>query len=171
MVRSKKTEFMRIPRRGHKEVRFEERVIILRDQDYLHNGHTKLTGGFSFADHVANVNRRIFFWPGTDDGPIVNGVNHFKRYKKEHPAIIRVALRSLLQANPLATPYFCKFNSGSPRTVNGRKSPRGPDTFLPSDAFDASPSKAVEVTFCTQIIIPRDTEVGHRPTGPWKQLL
>jgi len=162
-------DLMRTPRRGPKPITFRGRDIKLRDQDKLHRGPTGLHRGFSFADLVATINRRVFFWAGTAVSPVPSGIRHFERYESERPLILRVSFKSLLALNPSANPLFCPYNSGSPRCSNGRKSPRGPDTFLSARAFIGTPGRVVEVTFNTEISLPRDTECGPRPQGPWKR--
>lgn len=37
---------------------------VLRDQDLLHEKCIELSDGFSFADLLGDLNRRVFFWPG-----------------------------------------------------------------------------------------------------------
>jgi len=162
---------MRTPRRGPKTVTFEGRKILLRDQDYLHRGNMALPRGFSFADLVEAINRRIFFWAGTSAGPVPSGLRHFQRYHEERPVILRLPFESLVGSNRSIHPLFCPYNSGSPRCTNGSKSPRGPDTFLPADAFNRAPCQVVEVTFNTQILLPPSTEIGMHPEGPWKKFL
>lgn len=171
MERAGRLELLRAPRRGPETITVNGRPIIVRDQNPLHKGNIKLPRGFSFEDFVETLNRRICFWPGGIAGPIAYGVRHFQHYKHEHPAILRVAFESLLHANPAAIPLFCRYNSGSPRCSYGKKSPRGPNTFVDARRFIETPSKVVEVTFDTKIVLPRDTEFAARPTGPWNRLL
>ena len=163
-------DLMRTPRRGPKPLTFRGREIKLRDQDKLHRGPTGLQRGFSFADLVAAINGRVFFWPGTVAGPVPSGIRHFERYEGERPVILRVGFTSLVTLNPSVNPLFCRYNSGSPRCSNARKSPRGPDTFLSARAFTGTPSAVVEVTFGAEISLPPDTEYGPRPEGPWNRL-
>ena len=152
---------------------FEGRAIIIRDQDKLHEGNTGLARGYTFADFVGALNKQIFFWPGVAAGPIDSGMRHFERYEDERPLILRIDFESLHDVNPRAVPLFCRYNSGSPRCTppHGRKSPRGPNTFLSAADFKETPSKVVEVTFSAEIILPPKTEFGTHPCGPWKRLL
>jgi hypothetical protein len=131
----------------------------------------RLPKGYRFEDFIEYLNRRVFFWPGDDAGPIAYGVRHFGRYSREDPIVLRMDFQSLLYANPAANPLFCRYNSGSPRCSNGKKIPRGPNTFVSAHNFIEVPSKVVEVTFETQIVLPPNTEYGTRPAGPWRLLL
>ena len=171
MERAKQTDLIRTLRRGSRQVSFERRTIVIRDQDRLHRGNTGIPNGYTFEDLIEALNRRIFFWPGTTAGPISYGLRHFERYEEEHPVILRIEFQSLLDANPLASPFFCRYNSGSPRCFDGKKSPRGPNTFLSAADFDEAPGKVVEVTFDTEIILPPTTQFGVHPSGQWKRLL
>jgi uncharacterized protein DUF7002 len=163
-------DLMRQKRIGHVPIDVNGRPIVLRDQVPLHRGNMKLPEGFTFEDFVESLNSRIFFWPGRASGPISYGTRHFERYRSEHPVILRARVRSLLASNPGLEPHFCQYNSGSPRCSYGEKSPRGRNTFLSHSKFPGSPSKVVEVTFTTEIILPRDAEYGLHPGGPWQQV-
>jgi hypothetical protein len=146
-------------------------VIVIRDQAPLYRGNASLPRGFSFEDLIETLNRRIFLWPGNGDRPISYGVRHFNHYQKEQPVMLRFDFESLLRTNPSANPLFCRYNSGSPRCSNGRKSPRGRNTFLSAADFDGTPSHVVEVTFDSEIVLPQDTEFARRLRGPWRPLL
>lgn len=173
MERSGNVGLMRTPRRGLKSVSFEGRVIIIRDQDRLHEGNTGLARGYAFPDLIRALNRQIFFWPGTAAGPIGSGMRHFERYADERPFILRVEFESLHSLNSRIPPLFCRYNSGSPRCTppHGRKSPRGPNTFVSAANFNETPGKVVEVTFSAEINLPPDTQFSTHPRGPWKRLL
>ena len=166
------SDLMRTARRGPKPITFRGREITLRDQDKLRSGPTGLPREFSFADLVEIINSRVFFWAGSVAGPVPSGVRHFERYegKGERPVILRLGFTSLLAFNRSANPFFCRYNSGSPRCSNARKSPRGPDTFVSARDFAGTPSAVIEVTFDTEISLPPDTDCGPRPDGPWKRL-
>jgi hypothetical protein len=43
---------------------------VLRDQDLLHEECIQLQAGFSFADWVKELNRRVLFWSGWPDRPV-----------------------------------------------------------------------------------------------------
>lgn len=132
-------------------------VASLRDQRPLSEGNVALEDGWTFEDLIEALNRRVFFWPGTDTRPIPHGVRHFRRYLSEEPIVIRVRTAALFELNP--APEFCRYNSGSPRCTGGRKSPRGPDTFASATAIDASVGEVVEVTFEGPVLLPGDFEV------------
>lgn len=148
------------------------RKAVLRDQAPLHAGHIDFAEGWDMACLVSSLNRRVFFWPGIDEGPNDYGQRHFRRYADENPAILRVRLRDLLTANKDRTPLFCRYNSGSPRTTQAKKSPRGPDTFLPCDKFPLSLNRVVEVTFEEAIDLPiQAMEVRRYQNAAWHPLI
>lgn len=125
----------------------------IRDQLPLYEGNTALLGGWTFADFVQDLNERVFFWPGTEDGPSGYGRRHFARYApREDVRVLRLDTAALLSANPGLLPQFCRYNSGSPRCnpkskEAGKRSPRGPGTFLLGERFDGAVGSVVEVTF------------------------
>jgi len=170
MRRAGCNELLRKRRQNHEPIEINGSRVLLRDQKPLLRGHMELTGGFIFDDFVEALNAKVFFWPGTDKGPILSGENYFAHYASERPAMLRCRFQSLRSTNPPAIPLFCPYNSGAPRTVNGRKSPRGPDTFLPAGDFPRTPSGVVEVTFVGEVVLPPDTELRQGRKGPWQSL-
>jgi len=163
-------DLLRTPRRSSIAVVVEGRTIVLRDQKPLHKGNIRLPNGFRFEDFVESLNRRIFFWPGSDKKPISYGIRHFEHYKTENPAILRIGLKALLELNPTAVPRFCRYNSGSPRCSHGVKSPRSPQTFVIESAFSETVSSVVEVTFESELDLPPSTQRSSNPGGPWRPL-
>ena len=163
MKRAGCSDLLRTRRQDHESIEVNGSTISLRDQKPLLSGNMELTGEFTFEDFVEALNARVFFWPGTDSGPIRQGENHFARYQCERPALLRCGFQSLVSANPSVEPLFCPYNSGAPRTVNRKKSPRGPNTFLKACDFQRTSCKVVEVTFIGGIVLPPDTEIGKGP--------
>jgi len=163
-------DLLRVRRRAHERVTIGKTVIMVRDQAPLHRGAIGFEDGHTFDEFVESLNRRVFFWPGTDEGPITYGIRHFERYENENPVLLRVSFQSLLTANPSVEPYYCGYNSGSPRCSYGNRSPRGGRTFLRADEFAGTPSKVVEVTFKNPLILPPDVQRARHPLGPWRAL-
>lgn len=155
-------------RRAHVHVEVDGVRIQLRDQAPLHPGNMALDGGWTFEDFVEHLNERVFFWPGTSSGPISYGVRHYERYRGEAPAILRVATADLIEENGHSPPLFCRYNSGSPRCSNGRKSPRTARTFMGAGDADFGIGGIVEVTFVGEVRLPPRVEVGGAPGGPWQ---
>jgi hypothetical protein len=162
---------LRQPRSKHVRLPMSRGAVWLRDQRRLKEGQMSLEGGWQFGDFVERLNSLVFFWPGKQDGPLRAGQQHFKYYQGEHPEILRVGTEVLLRDNPGLTPLFCRYNSGFPR-CNPRtgKSPRGPDTFVPSNQFTGSCSDVVELTFPGGVRLPNCTERASTPQGPWRRL-
>lgn len=139
----------------------------IRDQSPLHAGNTMLTDGWTFENLVESLNERVYFWPGTALTPSKYGVRHHGRYTDEDPVIIRVQTERIIELNSDNKPEFCKFNSGSPRCSGGRKSPRGPQTFVRAENAPFSMGRVVEVTFLKSVRLPPAFETSDQPTGPW----
>ena len=132
--------------------------LVARDQDPLREGNCALPEGFEFEDLIGLLNEHVFFWPGTAEGPIAAGRNHFGRYVEEHGAqVLRLPTTSALTANP--RPLFCRYNSGAPR-CNPRigRSPRGWETFVTADQFYGRPSDVVECVYRGAVTLPKDAE-------------
>lgn len=145
-------------------------LVHVRDQAPLYEGNVRFENGWSFADLLHSLNERVFFWPGSGNGPISYGFRHFLRYLSERPAVLRMRFDDLVAGNPTRPPQFCRFNSGSPRCSGGRGSLRGPSTFLEAHNANFSPSSVVEVTFLDKVSLPGLVEYAPSPAGPWKAL-
>jgi hypothetical protein len=172
LIESARAGLLRVRRRGHAPIQIGDAKALLRDQDPLHEGNIRFEGGWKMADLVEELNRHVFFWPGTDEKPNDYGTRHYKRYSRsEKPVIVRVPTASLINANPDLKPHFCQFNSGSPRCVGGRRSPRGPDTFLPAERFPGTASDVAELTFRGAVRLPAQTEYASTPYGPWTRFI
>jgi hypothetical protein len=153
-------------------LREKTKSVRLQSQSRLHFGNIAFQGGWNLEDLVMRLNGLVYFWPGTLAGPNHYGRNHFASSSWGiRPAAIRICTKDLLESNPGATPLFCRFNSGSPRCVQGRKSPRGPETFLPAKQFEGSPGTVAEITFPGNVRLPDGAEVGNSPHGPWQPLV
>jgi hypothetical protein len=155
------------------ERRIKERIIIrgkhaatLRDQLPLQEGYVTFDGGWRLTDLIAALNERVHFWPGTEEAPHAAGRALFQAYSDQR--VLRISFWDLLLANPHSTPYFCKYNSGGPRTVRGQRSPRGPDTFLVEQQWTYTCSDVKEVSFLGSVRLSENTKVLQM-TG-WKSL-
>jgi len=172
MAQSGTRNWMRTRRRGSKELVIDGARVWLRDQDPLHAGNVHLRGGWVFEDYLEELNSRVFFWPGGDDGPIRAGRNHFDRYEDERPVVLRVSTAALFKANRSAEPHFARYNTGAPRCNRGNPSPRGPNTFVSADRFDGTPSKVIELTYRERVILPEHSLAWAKGTalGAWRRL-
>ena len=139
-----------------KTVSSSSQSFILRDQNPLHDGNISYEAGWDFERFINELNRHVFFWPGSPTEPIQMGRNHFQRYAQENPVILRFISDDLFDKNP--DPKFCKYNSGAPRCTNGLGSPRGINTFQPASTSQLSPGQVKEVVFEDEVILPQIAE-------------
>ena len=163
--RSGRAEILGGRRLGRTEVRITEGSVVLRDQAPLYTNHVAFEGGWSAEDLLRALNERVFFWPGGEAGPIDYGCRHAAKYA-DTDVVIRLPFRDVAAQGPT----FCRYNSGSPRTVDGRKSPRGPDTFLPVEYCDYPPGKVVEVTYVDELRLPESTQWAGGLGERWRLL-
>jgi hypothetical protein len=171
ITRAKRGELLRQRRPKHTPINVAGREVWLRDQAPLHAANVDFAEGWNLGDLVEALNRLVFFWAGTASGPSDYGQRHFDRYRTEEPVLLRVPTAALFAANQSGQPLFCRYNSGSPRYSGGRASPRGPETFVPPNAFLGSPARVVELAFTERAKLPPSTEYGFAPAGPWQVLL
>jgi hypothetical protein len=155
---------------GHCRIAVGDQLTMLRDQDPLHAGAIGFEPGWDLGRFVAHINQYVFSWPGSATGPVEAGRNHFERYASEEPIILRVGFYQLLMANRDAVPLFCRFNSGAPRVVGGRPSPRGASTYQRAEDFLGTPSGVIEVVFKGRVMLPSSTQIGSLNGGTWETL-
>jgi hypothetical protein len=168
--RGRYNALLMVRRDSHRTIEFDSHRVLIRDQKSLHEGAIAFETGWNLSRFVQHVNEHVFFWPGSLAGPIKAGLNHYQKYAEEGLAIIRVQWWSLLRVNPQTEPLFSKFNSGAPRVVNGKHSPRGSSTYRDRHTFDGRVSDVVEVVFLNRIVLPCDTQVSPSYSGPWENL-
>lgn len=142
------------------------RTVVIRNQTPFSAGSVHLEGGWTVERLLAEINRRVFFWPGDGAGPISYGRNHFAAYAGEAVVILVVPTATL----DLSAAEFTDCNSGSPRCNSqsphpGRKALRGPRTFLPADAFEGTPGDVVEVVFPGGVDLPWEAVRVMEPTA------
>lgn len=142
-------------------------IIMVRDQRPLYKGNINFEDGWKFQDLIRHLNQHIFFWPGTTEKVINYGIRHFERYEQEAPVILRVSTSEIIGANPGSPLLFCPYNSGSPRCVGGKRSPRGANTFQPCHTAPYTPGKVVEVVVQGVATLPQ-FEVGKFRSGKWE---
>src|SRR5687768_1932088 len=77
-------------RASHERLTLPGGDVWLRDQEPLREGNIAFAPGWNFARFVALLDEHVFFWPGTEQGPIDYGGRHYERYKHESPLLLRV---------------------------------------------------------------------------------
>lgn len=165
MAKAGSPGMLREKRVDHVPLKVDGKTVLLRDQRPLFQGNIEFQDGWAFEDLLQELNRRVYFWPGTEKGPSAYGLRHFERYSKTECAwLIRIPTADLFSINEAVVPEFCQYNSGAPRCSGGKKSPRGASTFLPADRFAGTPSDVVEVTFTSAVRLPYGSGFGGGPT-------
>lgn len=142
--------------------------VEIRDQRPLHEGHIRFEPNFGFADLLAELNSRVFFWPGTANGP-VDRAAHFRRYADDgNPVVLRCSLRELLILDGEKDLYVATCNSGAPRSnpLTG-PSVRGPSTYRLLAEADCAVGAVKELSFRTSVALPDSTEWAPSVKGPW----
>src|SRR5687768_12656928 len=79
---------VRTKRRAMTAVVLDGRRVLLRDQSPLHEGNIDFAPGGTFADVLADLNRRVFFWPGEEDGTKDYGRRYIQRQLHQRPVVL-----------------------------------------------------------------------------------
>lgn len=161
-------ELLGVRRPEHIVLEIEGTAVVIRDQYPLHEGNMRLDPGWSLARLIEHINSHVFFWPGTDRGPISYGLRHYERYSVERPKIIRVPTSDLFTQPNRGIARVCRFNSGAPRWSRGVAAPRGASTFVPLAEAEFRPGEVVEIVFFGDVRLPQSAELGPSPKGPWR---
>lgn len=145
--------------------------VVVRDNRPLAAGAIAFEPGWTLARYIQEqLDARVFFWPGTADGPSSRGKAHFDRYKESGVAVLRVALGRLLQCNSIPTFEVTRFNTGSARMQRGEPVVRGPSCFHPLARAPFRASEVAELTFRGEVRLPSETEYAFALNGPWNRL-
>ena len=146
-------------------------TIWLQTQSPLHAANIAFEGGWQMSDLLACLNSQVFFWPGSEQGPIDYGVRHFSGNRWPTNAVaLRAKTSDLLASTKSESVLFCHYNSGSPRYAHGKASPRGPNMFLPVKDFCGTLSDVVEVSVKDRVSLPASTESSESLDGTWRKL-
>jgi hypothetical protein len=136
-------------------------TIVLKDQALLIEEQVSLFRDWSFADFVEYMNDHVFFWPGTDRGPVKSGVELPYHESGTASVTLRIPFDDVLAANPTALPLFCSVNSGAQREQGSRRVSRGPRLFRSALAFSRRPSDVVEVAFRSAVTLSASMTVSR----------
>ena len=141
----------------------------LQTQAPLKKGNVHFMEGWTMETLVSTLNEHVFFWPGKIAGPMPYGQRHVDaNLWPSSPLAIRIPTADMFSLNESA--LFCRFNSGSPRCNAGRKSPRGPDTFVTPFVFQGTSRDAVEVVFKGSALLPDSAECSTDRMSTWERL-
>jgi hypothetical protein len=143
-------------------LKIEGHVVWLQTQRPLYEKNICFEGGWVMADLLSHLNSLVFFWPGTDRGPIPPYGDRYRIGNKWHSnaVALRIPSREMFESLNRDSVLFCRHNSGSPRWSNGQASPRGPHTFLSASDFPGTLSDVVEVVVKDYVKLPSGTEVS-----------
>lgn len=128
-------------------------AVVVSHQRPLKKGAIRWdAAGWDFPRYVEHLNRRVFFWPGRDTGPVARGRAHLLglRAAGYSPVVMRVPMAELLELNADRGPWVSRCNSGATR---GR-AVRGDGTFRRPGECDFGAVAAAEVTFLSHAVLP-----------------
>ncbi len=162
-----RNELIRKPRCEDKDDlthRVNGETVIVRDQAPLcHHKKVQWThDGWTLKDYVKYLNGFVFFFPGTEKGPVKRSEGFVKIYKQQQALCIPT--EDLFMANQGTPPQFSCCNSGAP-SLRLNCPRRGPDIFVCGKKFEDKgkgkgiPSKVVEVAFRCRVDLPDPLEV------------
>lgn len=166
-----KLEWLRRRREDMLPFKVEDDHVVLTDQRPLTSGNVDFQGGWTIDDLVESVNRRVFFWRGNENGLLARDRGHYATYKErgKELAFLRIPLTDAVATKGNGVPEYCRFNSGGPRCSGGKKSPRGPHTFVDADDAEFTFGKIREVVFREVLHLPQSTEICYGScNGPWE---
>lgn len=147
--------------------------IVLTDQLPINEKKIAFQEGWTLPDLIEAINRRVFFWRGSDAGLLRSNQGHFGKYENagNQMVFIRVLFQETNRLNAERGPELCKHNSGAARQYDGEPIPRGPKTFVRPPEADFQRGEVQEVVFCDFVALPDAAEVCVGSwEGPWEPL-
>jgi hypothetical protein len=153
MRRAGNEHFAQTPRSSDLRLMIGDDAVVLREQLRVTKpGQVLFTGGWTRESLVRELNRRVFFWPGTWDGPIRKVGQSVRVFSADaESAWIGLPYDRLLEL-PDVILHYCRYNSGAPRanpTIG--PIPRGPRLFLAGEDWDEQPSKVKEISVLDRV--------------------
>ena len=135
-------------------------VVVLTDQKPIIEANIVFQDGWTLADLIEAINRRVFFWRGSAAGLLKKDQGHFAKYDAVGHSLtfIRLSLEETWRANTGRGPEVCKYNSGAARMNQGRPIPRGLSTFIRPGLADFDIGDVREVVFRDYALLPASTE-------------
>ncbi len=152
-------------------VEVAEEQVLIADNRPLRPRSLALSHGWFLVDWLRELNSRVFFWPGSERGPIGRGRSHFERYAAEGRVFaIRMPMASLLAVNEHRDLWVTRCNSGAARHCRGKPAQRGPETFQRPEAAPFPPAAVIELTYVDRAQLPEEAEWSTSLDGPWRHL-
>jgi hypothetical protein len=148
-------------------IEFDGFSVVIRGQQPLDPECLELDPGLTLPNYIQILNRRVFFWPGTEAGPIKDGERMAQRHK-ESGITLRIPTSSLFEFNCHLLPAFSLHNTGAAWCENGKKSHRGVNSFFTFEQFVGPIANVAEVSFEGTINLPKDTSFASNLGGPWR---
>ncbi len=148
-------------------------TIVLTDQRPINEKNIAFQDGWVLSDLIEALNRRVFFWRGSNEGLLRSNQGHFKKFEKAGHRLVFLRMRfdETNRLNAERGPELCKHNSGAARQYNGKPIPRGPKTFVQPDDADFKKGDVQEVVFRDFVIVPTMAEACTGSwSGPWQPL-
>jgi len=144
--------------------------IVLTDQKPIIEANIAFQGGWTMADLIEAINRRVFFWRGRDAGLLSKDQGHHGKYEAAGHALVflRMPMLETIELNSSRGPEVCKYNSGAARRNQGERIPRGPHTFVTPRLAGFSRRDVREVVFHDFVDLPASTQCCEGTwEGPW----
>lgn len=134
------------------------RGVYLRDQRPLRAANVRLTGGWTFANLVEELNEHVFFWPAGAGGPSAYANRLQAKYAGQDQVAMAFRAEPLIRHN-LDRLRVCVCNSGAPRcNPHVGKAERGPGTLAKPTVFAGTAGRIVEVAFRGEVTIANALE-------------
>ena len=125
LIAANRSEMLRERRKTALPISIESDSVLICDQRPLRAGAIIYdAAGWDFARYVEHLNRRVFFWPGRESGPIAQARRHLNSLIQVgyDVMILRVETAKLLALNIVRGPLVSRYNSGAPRNRAPRAS-------------------------------------------------
>lgn len=168
-----RSALVRVRRTRLEEFEVDGDTIRLTDQKPIKEANISFQDGWSLADLIEAINRRVFFWRGPPTGLLKKDQGHFEKYEEAGHSLVflRSGFAETVRLNAERGPELCKYNSGAARMNDGRPIPRGRATFVPPKQADFALGKVREVVFRDFVDLPSSAELCEGSwRGPWQKV-
>ena len=147
------------------------RQVVLRNQIALNPDSLALPESDSLEDYVAFLNERTYFWPGTHEGPVADGLRMFAAHATSRPPItIRARTVALIEQNQNAEILVATCNTGASWHDRDGKTWRRRDAVVPLSKYVGDPWAIAELSYRTAAQLPQGCQCSLRHFEGWEEL-
>lgn len=143
--------------------------VTLRNQSALDPMALALPDGECLDEYISFLNRRVYFWTGTNRGPVADGLRMLDTHRAR-AVLIRVPTKFLVEQNARVPISLSNCNTGASWLNCGSKTSRTRKHVQCLQQFRGDLDEVVELSYEDFAVLPPTSECAEHLVGPWRSL-